>query len=218
MEQKILFYVYVLELEYNKFYVGKTTNPNIRLGEHVMNIKSSSWTHHYKPVKLLQITKCYNDLDEDFITIRFMKDKGIDNVRGGSFCELNLPKECIYTIEKIIQGSDDKCYYCNSAEHYISKCPEKYKKRKHKKIAKEKYIKKKDVAKNRILKYYGTTKLINNSKLINKTNRYKCVYCYKEFDTYDTKKKHEDILCTDNYNMLALEKGINDILNTYSKV
>jgi hypothetical protein len=181
-------------------------------------MKSSSWTRYYKPLRLLEIINCYNELDEDFTTIKYMKDKGIDNVRGGSFCELNLAKECLYTLEKIIKGSSDKCYYCNSTEHYISNCPEKDKRRKRKKVPKEKYTKKSDIPKNRILKYYGATKLINSSNLFNKTNAYKCLYCHKSFETYDKKKKHEDILCTDNYKMNELEKGIDDILNTYSKV
>jgi predicted GIY-YIG superfamily endonuclease len=213
----VLFYVYVLELEDNKFYVGKTNNPNVRLGEHVMNMKGSSWTSHYKPVRVLEIVKCHNDLDEDFTTIRYMKDKGIDNVRGGSFCELNLPNECIYTLEKIIKSSDDKCYYCNSKEHYIGQCPEKDKRRKRKKASKQKYVKKSDIPKNRILKYYGATKLMNNSNLFNKKNSYKCLYCHRSFDSYDKKKKHEDILCKKNYKMQELEKGIDDILDTYSK-
>lgn len=220
-ENNILFYVYVLELESNKFYVGKTNNPNTRLGEHVMNVElkgsGSSWTRQYKPLKVLDIIKCYNVLDEDFTTIRYMKDKGIDNVRGGSFCELNLPKECVYTIEKIITGSSDKCYYCNSSEHYVNMCPEKDKRRKVKKIPKSKIVKSSDIPKNRILKYYGTTKLINNSNLFNdNVISYICSYCNKSFSTSDAKKKHEDILCDKNYKIKDLEKGIDDILKHYS--
>lgn len=223
VEYNILFYVYVLELEDNKFYVGKTNNPNTRLGEHVMNNElkgmGSSWTRQYKPLKVLDIIKCYDILDEDFTTIRYMKDKGIDNVRGGSFCELNLPKECIYTLEKIMTGSSDKCYYCNSIEHYINNCPEKYKMRKIKKIVKQKNVKSTDIPKNRILKYYGTTKLINNSNIFNdKINNYICSYCDKSFSNYNEKKKHEDILCEKNYKIKDLEKGIDDIIKNYSNI
>lgn len=216
MDTDILFYVYVLELEDNKYYVGKTHNPNTRIGEHVMNTElkgsGSGWTSLYKPVRILEIIKCFNDLDEDFTTIKYMKNKGIDNVRGGSFCELNLPKECIYTIEKIISSSNDKCYYCNSNEHFISNCPMKDKRRKPIKRQKQKNIKKEDIPKNRILKYYGTSKLIKNTNLFN-SNIYKCSYCDKSFDNYDKKKKHEDILCNKNYKMKELDQSIDDILN-----
>lgn len=218
MTHKLLFYIYVLELENNKLYVGKTDNPNIRLGEHVMNMKSSSWTRYYKPLKLLEIKKCYNELDEDFTTIQYMKHRGIDNVRGGSFCELNLPLECIYTIEKIIKSSDDKCYYCNSTEHFIGQCPEKDKRRKRIKKQKQPYTKKSDIPKNRILKYYGASKLINNSTSINEKTGYRCLYCQKTFDSYDKKKKHQDIFCKQNYDMKKLDNEIDTIIKNYSPI
>ena len=36
-------YIYVLKLKYNKYYIGKTTNPNFRLNEH-FDSEGSEWT------------------------------------------------------------------------------------------------------------------------------------------------------------------------------
>jgi len=49
---------------------------------------------------------------------------GIDNVRGGSFCQLNLSNEDKITIQKMISGSTDLCYKCGKSGHYINECNE----------------------------------------------------------------------------------------------
>ncbi len=36
-------YIYILKLENNKYYVGKTTNPEFRVNSHFKN-EGSSWT------------------------------------------------------------------------------------------------------------------------------------------------------------------------------
>ncbi len=40
-------YIYVLKLENNKYYIGKTDNPEIRLNSH-FNFNGSEWTKKYK--------------------------------------------------------------------------------------------------------------------------------------------------------------------------
>jgi len=46
-------YIYVLKLKYNKYYVGKSTNPSTRLEDHFSEF-GSAWT---KNTNLLQYTK-----------------------------------------------------------------------------------------------------------------------------------------------------------------
>ena len=43
-------YIYVLKLRNNKYYVGKTNNPQFLLESH-FNLNGSEWTKIYKPVK-----------------------------------------------------------------------------------------------------------------------------------------------------------------------
>ena len=62
--------IYVLQLENNKFYVGKTNNLTIRLEQHYnTNLRlGSAWTQKYKPIKLVEIIQNCDDFDEDIIS------------------------------------------------------------------------------------------------------------------------------------------------------
>ncbi len=113
--------VYVLQLENNKYYVGKTTNLDFRLEQH-FNSSGSQWTKKYKPKKVLELVSNCDDFDEDKYTLKYMEKYGINNVRGGTFCELKLNKDNLSTIKKMINGSTDKCYICGQNGHFAKDC------------------------------------------------------------------------------------------------
>jgi hypothetical protein len=105
-----MLYIYILELESNKYYIGKTTNPEFRLDKHFDTSTSgaSIWTNKYKPVKIIEIHANSDNFDEDKYTLKYMEKYGIDNVRGGSFCQIVLDQEITNTINKMIKNSTDK--------------------------------------------------------------------------------------------------------------
>lgn len=119
MSEPIL--IYVLELENNKYYVGKTTNPDFRLKQH-FNSYGSEWTKKYKPKKILEIISNCEDIDEDKYTLKYMEKYGINNVRGGTFYELKLNNEKLNTIKKMLNDLIDKCYICGNDGHYATDC------------------------------------------------------------------------------------------------
>lgn len=116
-----MLYIYILELESNKYYIGKTTNPEYRLETHYDG-DGSAWTHKYKPIKLIEIFGGCDNFDEDKYTLKYMEKYGINNVRGGSFCEIILNQENINTIKRMITGSTDKCFICGKSGHFVSDC------------------------------------------------------------------------------------------------
>jgi len=79
-----MIYIYVLQLEKGKYYIGKTKNPHFRLESH-FNLDGSEWKKLYKPIKILELISNCDDYDEDKYTRIYMDKYGIDNVRGGSF-------------------------------------------------------------------------------------------------------------------------------------
>lgn len=99
-----MLYIYVLKLDGNKYYVGKTTNPDFRLDTH-FDVGGSAWTIKYKPIKLIELIGGCDIFDEDKYTLKYMEKYGIENVRGGSFCEINFNQENINTINKMIINS-----------------------------------------------------------------------------------------------------------------
>lgn len=118
-------FIYILKLENNKYYVGKTSNPTFRLEQH-FNSNGSAWTKKYNPIKVIEIIPDCDNYDEDKYTLKYMEKFGINNVRGGTFCELKLNKENLSTIKKMINGSTDKCYICGEKGHFAKDCSQDY--------------------------------------------------------------------------------------------
>jgi hypothetical protein len=114
-------FIYVLQLEDKKYYVGKTTNPSFRLEKHFSS-SGSVWTKKYTPISLLELIPNCDDYDEDKYTIKYMEKYGINNVRGGSFCEIKLSDDNIMTLKQMIKGVTDKCYICGKNDHFAIDC------------------------------------------------------------------------------------------------
>jgi predicted GIY-YIG superfamily endonuclease len=115
-------YIYVLELNNNKYYIGKT-NCFIRRYEEHKNGKGSIWTRRYKPKQMIKVIECKYMLHELETTLIYMKKYGIDNVRGASFCNIIISVEEKKLIKKMIADMYDTCFKCNQTNHFISDCP-----------------------------------------------------------------------------------------------
>lgn len=158
-------YIYILKLKNNKYYVGKTSRkPLERLSEHFDN-SGSGWTRVHNPVKIMEIIPNCDEEDEDKYTIKYMKKYGIDNVRGGSFCQITLSLDTSNTLNRMIRGSSDKCYLCGESGHFIVNCP----------------FKCNDV---------GEYESSDEYEYV-----YECDYCSKEFDTEKGAKYHQRFYC-----------------------
>jgi predicted GIY-YIG superfamily endonuclease len=170
-----------------KYYIGKTTNPTFRLEQH-FNSAGSAWTKKYNPIRVLEIIPNCDDFDEDKYTIKYMKQYGIDNVRGGSFCQIELDEENTNTINRMINGSTDKCYKC-SGNHFVNDCTNNSTNNSNKitcfRCQREGHTEENCYAK--------TDK--NGEELINFVEVYCCDYCGKEFDTEKGASFHQNVHC-----------------------
>ena len=116
-------FIYILLLELNKYYIGKTNNPDIRIDNH-FNCYGSEWTKIYKPIKVYELISDCDSYDEDKYTLKYMEKEGINNVRGGSFSQIELSEEQIKLISQMIKGASDKCFNCGESGHFIKDCIE----------------------------------------------------------------------------------------------
>jgi hypothetical protein len=201
-------FIYILELENKKYYVGKTTNPKFRLQQH-FNSNGSEWTKKYKPKNVLELIPNCNDFDENKYTLQYMSKYGINHVRGGSFCNLKLDKTNLSFIKKMIDSSTDKCYICGEKGHFANKCKED-----NDKLLEEleKILINNDLCFRCYRSGHYETECYAKTKLTGsdiedtsdeedeEDNVYCCSYCNKEFDTLRGATFHENVHCKNKYN------------------
>jgi predicted GIY-YIG superfamily endonuclease len=108
-----------LKCESEKYYVGRTIDLRKRLEFHLFR-ENSRWTKTYKPIKIEEIVVSDDSLDEDKWVKKYMIKKGINHVRGGSYCTIDLNKWQIEAIVHEIVHSRGKCFYCLSDSHLVS--------------------------------------------------------------------------------------------------
>ena len=113
--------IYILELENNKYYIGKTSRIDKRFNEH-LNGKGSRFTKIHKPIKIYKVYKELSEFDEDNYTKKYMKLFGIDNVRGGSYSNINLNDNQINLLNKELNSKDNLCYRCDRNTHNANDC------------------------------------------------------------------------------------------------
>lgn len=108
--------VYVMKLEDDCWYVGKTSNLNARIAEHFgLNgrFHGAQWTQKHHPISIQEVV--VGDWDtENEITEKYIGMYGLDKVRGGKYLDRsgNPPK---------IKKPKEPCPVCGSKTHKTRK-------------------------------------------------------------------------------------------------
>lgn len=133
--------IYALLLQQNKIYVGYSERPiGERFIEH-FNFTGSKWTTMYRPLEVLLVREG-GLKEENDLTLEMMKKYGWVNVRGGSWCNvdmstcppallkykgLKLPTELKYANPptkhiNMASSSNTSCYRCGRTSHFEKDC------------------------------------------------------------------------------------------------
>jgi predicted GIY-YIG superfamily endonuclease len=116
-------WLYVLELEDNKFYVGKTTCTKNRFETHKKG-NGCSWTRDYPPIRICEEYEIQDDgFEEDCKVKELMKKYGVENVRGGSYSSTKLSNFTVKLLTREIRHASDQCFTCGSSGHFAANCP-----------------------------------------------------------------------------------------------
>lgn len=113
--------IYILELENNKYYIGKTDDVSKRYEQHV-NGNGSYWTKINKPISIIKTIENCSVFDEDKYVKEYMFKYGINNVRGGTYNQIKINDDIITFLENEFKTSNNLCYKCGGSDHFVEKC------------------------------------------------------------------------------------------------
>lgn len=113
--------IYVLKLEDNCYYVGKSDNLQARLQDH-FNGNGSAWTKRHPPIEVVETRPNVSPYEEDKATKEYMAKYGIHNVRGGSYVTINLDTNKYNFLMDEIRMTEGYCTRCGYSTHFVTDC------------------------------------------------------------------------------------------------
>lgn len=107
-----MWFVYVLALENNKYYVGRTNNVNSDIERHKAG-EFCEFTRINKPMNSFEFDVSTSTFDEDCMVKKYMSTDGINNVRGGSYSSLELTCGQIMSLQRELMYAANKKLICS---------------------------------------------------------------------------------------------------------
>lgn len=119
-------YLYVLLLEYGKYFVDITSNAHFELINFENNVYE--WTTVYRPLKIVEFLPGCQREDVNLHFLYYVRRFGIEHVRCCNFGTFGLTEQERGEIHTLLEttdmGGQRDCYLCGTVgEHYTKDCP-----------------------------------------------------------------------------------------------
>jgi len=116
-------FVYAMLCKNTKYYIGKSKNVEKRFKDHKAG-KGAVWTRLNEPIEIIECMETIDPFEEDKIVKKYMLKHGIDNVRGGSYSQVELQDFQLRSLKREIWHAENKCLKCGRSGHFVMKCKE----------------------------------------------------------------------------------------------
>jgi predicted GIY-YIG superfamily endonuclease len=119
-----MYQLYILELKDNNYYIGITQNIESRLIQHSTGC-GAKWTRKHTPEQIIYLKPISTNsreskIAERVLTLKCIKKYGIDRVRGGAWCQRELPDCSRNSITYKI--NNNICFKCYNKGHHADEC------------------------------------------------------------------------------------------------
>jgi len=114
-------FIYALKLEKFKWYIGRSSNVNARFKQHLSG-NGAEWTKLFKPISIAQRHVEISPHDEDNLTLEYMCQYGIENVRGASFTKAAFSTDELTSLQQRVRDHLRLCRGCALPGHFIANC------------------------------------------------------------------------------------------------
>jgi hypothetical protein len=108
----LLFYVYILQLNHSKYYVGRSSNAYKRIHQHILGKNSAKWVKLHGFHSVHDVYSAQTIFDEDLKTKEFMLEYGVQNVRGGAYFSPKLFEWQLNALQLEFDTALHRCFKC----------------------------------------------------------------------------------------------------------